>query len=68
MSERVIQISEETYAELSENYGGYCIKCGDEASGVEPDARRYICESCGERDVYGVEELLVMGIIQFIDD
>jgi hypothetical protein len=68
MDKRVIEISEETYAELSENNGGYCIECGDEAFGVEPDARRYICESCGERAVYGAEELLVMGIIQFIDE
>ena len=25
---------------------------------VEPDARRVECESCGERKVYGAEELL----------
>lgn len=38
---------------------GFCLACGAEASGVEPDARRYECESCGERQVYGVEELLI---------
>jgi len=26
---------------------GFCLACGAEASGVEPDARRYICEECG---------------------
>lgn len=26
---------------------GFCIACGDEASGVEPDARKYKCEGCG---------------------
>jgi predicted RNA-binding Zn-ribbon protein involved in translation (DUF1610 family) len=38
---------------------GFCIACGDEAYGVEPDARRYSCESCGEAQVYGAEELLM---------
>ena len=38
---------------------GFCIECGAEASGVEPDARGYRCESCGERGVYGAEELLM---------
>ncbi len=39
---------------------GFCLACGDEAYGVEPDARRYPCESCGEKRVYGAEELLIM--------
>jgi hypothetical protein len=38
---------------------GFCIICGEDAEGVEPDARRYECESCGKRGVYGAEELLI---------
>jgi hypothetical protein len=38
---------------------GFCIACGAEAYGVEPDARDYICESCGQPKVYGAEELLM---------
>jgi hypothetical protein len=41
---------------------GLCVACGEEAHGVEPDARRYQCEACGKRSVYGAEELLFMGI------
>ena len=37
---------------------GFCVGCGEEAYGVEPDARRYTCESCGEPKVFGAEELL----------
>ncbi len=37
---------------------GFCVACGAEASGVEPDAREYECDCCGERAVYGAEELL----------
>jgi hypothetical protein len=38
---------------------GFCIACGAEAEGVEPDARKYKCESCGRNCVYGAEELLL---------
>jgi hypothetical protein len=37
---------------------GFCTECGDETGPVEPDARGYCCESCGEFAVYGAEELL----------
>jgi hypothetical protein len=40
---------------------GFCIACGNEQGGCEPDARGYECEDCGARKVYGAEELLLMG-------
>ena len=52
-------------AAVEQDYMGICIACGNEQEGVEPDARRYECESCGERKVYGAEELLMAtGAIQ----
>jgi hypothetical protein len=39
---------------------GFCLACGAEASGVEPDARNYVCEACDEPQVFGAEELLFM--------
>lgn len=39
---------------------GFCLSCGEEAYGVEPDARGYICESCEAPEVYGAEEILMM--------
>ena len=38
---------------------GFCIKCGEEQSGCEPDARKLECETCGAKTVYGAEELLM---------
>lgn len=38
---------------------GFCIACGEDADGVEPDAREYECEHCGEPTVYGADELLM---------
>lgn len=39
---------------------GFCLACGAEAYGVEPDARKYTCESCGKPKVYGAPEILMM--------
>jgi hypothetical protein len=38
---------------------GFCLSCGNQQEGCEPDARGYKCESCGEKTVYGAEELLM---------
>ena len=43
---------------------GFCLNCGKTQSGVEPDARQYECESCGKHKVYGIEELLLMGLVE----
>jgi hypothetical protein len=40
---------------------GICLACGNEQEGCEPDAREYECEACGERRVFGAEELLMCG-------
>jgi hypothetical protein len=56
-----IRLTEDEYISGREEYVGYCIKCGDEAFGVEPDARRCFCESCGAPAVYGIEDLLMTG-------
>jgi len=38
---------------------GFCTACGAEHYGIEPDARKYTCEECGENSVYGAQELLM---------
>jgi hypothetical protein len=42
---------------------GFCTNCGADADGVEPDARNYKCECCGQPWVFGAEELLLMTAI-----
>lgn len=39
---------------------GFCIACGADADGCEPDARKYRCEACGANAVYGAEEMLFL--------
>jgi hypothetical protein len=38
---------------------GFCTACGEERRQVEPDARMYTCDCCGEKAVFGAEELLL---------
>ena len=55
--ESVSQAVERSHASLDNP--GFCIACGAEAEGVEPDARNCACESCGEPAVSGAEALLL---------
>ena len=41
---------------------GICLSCGADAEGCEPDARRYTCEHCGNKWVFGDEEILISGM------
>jgi hypothetical protein len=43
----------------SDDYIGFCVACGAEHYGIEPDARGYDCEECDQPKVYGAEELLL---------
>lgn len=38
---------------------GFCLSCGSEQDGCEPDAQGYECETCGDAEVYGSDELLM---------
>lgn len=40
---------------------GFCLACGDAACPVEPDDKRCYCTSCDADEVYGAEEILMMG-------
>ena len=54
MTERLIDMAQ------SGSNEGICMDCGEEHFEVEPDARKYPCESCGKKAVYGAEEALLM--------
>ena len=55
-AERVMEATQRRTTTLDNP--GFCIECGNEQDGCEPDARRYACTQCGQRAVYGAEELL----------
>ena len=51
-------------SETSTDNPGFCLACGEEQDGCEPDARHYECECCGKRQVYGAEEILLIGAFE----
>lgn len=58
-----------TEEDILDGLNGGCTNCGAIIiGGVEPDARKYECEECGERAVYGLEELVIMGMIDIEDE
>lgn len=56
--------SDEEMFGFSESGEGFCVGCGSTQGYVEPDARRYPCESCEEHLVFGFQELLIMGVLK----
>lgn len=62
------KMNEETFESMRDDYMGLCFSCGHDAHNIEPDARGYECEVCGENKVFGVEEILIMGRILISED
>ena len=56
-------MSLEDFEMLNADHGGRCAMCGEDAHGAEPDARGYVCESCGTPAVFGAEEWLIEGMV-----
>jgi predicted RNA-binding Zn-ribbon protein involved in translation (DUF1610 family) len=56
-AEVIIEMVERRRSSLDDP--GFCMACGAEPDGIEPDARNYECEACGEKQVFGCEELLL---------
>ena len=55
-----------TMAQVEEASGlqaGYCLACGEMQECCEPDAREYRCDNCKQSQVFGAEELLIMGLV-----
>lgn len=65
---RVVTMTEDTYLELVDSYGGVCLACGELAWGdTEPDARGYTCSECGIAAVMGIELALMAGRVTLRD-
>jgi hypothetical protein len=64
----IVRMPWEEFEAAAEAFEGFCTTCNEITnSGVEPDASRYECESCGNRTVYGMAEALLNGSIQVED-
>jgi len=61
-------MTQEDYRCMSEDGTGFCIECEEAAGYCEPDAWGCECEYCGAHAVYGMDELLLMGMIEFEEE
>jgi hypothetical protein len=59
-------VLDKNFKKLVEEDGnvGFCLACGHDQLGCEPDARKYQCENCDAPKVYGLEELVMMGLVR----
>jgi hypothetical protein len=57
-ADRVAELCQRRMTSLDDP--GICFACGSEADGVEPDARKYLCDCCGQYRIYGSEEAILM--------
>lgn len=46
-------------AAMDDTDDGICHNCGHIQSNVEPDARNYKCENCGDNAVFGIEQTVI---------
>jgi hypothetical protein len=60
-------MTSEEYIGANEENMGFCTECGTEHYECEPDACGYTCDNCGKKTVYGLEELLLMGLVTITD-
>jgi hypothetical protein len=62
----VLELDEGEYYDLESDYSGFCLGCGEIASGVEPDASGYRCECCDANRVCGLEQGVLMGRVRIV--
>lgn len=63
-----LQLTESEYHEHEDSLLGVCVECRANRGDCEPDAAEYPCEECGGDSVYGVPELLMMGLVEILED
>lgn len=56
---KVISMARVQAALRRDDSTGFCLSCGAEQGGTEPDADGYRCESCGANAVQGAENVLL---------
>lgn len=64
MSNKPVIFTIEDIIEMEDMMWGGCLNCGAIRECCEPDARRYPCEECGKKAVYGAQELVLMGRVR----
>lgn len=65
---KMIRLTMDQLEGAAQDYCGFCISCGEEQSGVEPDARKYTCLHCGLHTVFGAEQIVLEDLAIIIEE
>ena len=59
-------MNEAEFREYRDGYDGFCTDCNDVTryGGTEPDAENYECHECGADKAMGIENAMIMGLIE----
>jgi len=61
------RMTERVYMKHCDEYNGICTKCGAIRHGeTEPDAEGYPCRKCETDSVVGIENAMIMGLVEII--
>jgi hypothetical protein len=65
-----MKLTQYEYVIHTRDYDGYCTACDaiTNFGGVEPDAEEYCCDNCEQHAVMGVEQAMIAGKIEFIEE
>lgn len=63
LPEKPLRFPFEALQEADDLQTGFCIACGYERDSCEPDARNYHCDECKEDQVFGAQEIIMMGLV-----
>ena len=66
--EGVLNITESDYEEMCDSDTGVCLACCESCDCCEPDTHDRECPKCGKKKVFGMEELAVQSLLNFIED
>ncbi len=58
--QEIVSVALEILESEFDAYEGVCTNCLERQEGVEPDAEGYECESCGNDNVMGAEQALLI--------
>jgi len=64
----ILTLREAQHLMIDDDMDGWCLACGESQRPVEPDAEHYLCESCRENMVFGIEQLILRGIAKVKED
>lgn len=57
----MIELTLDQIEEADNACEGFCASCGHQQPCVEPDAENYECEECGEPEVFGAQQIVLLG-------